>query len=145
MCAEARGLEVFAHTNPVRPNKVVVLVSVDSSGHPRPSLLSPYQVVWGPGSSEILLAVHAGTHAAQNLRERGVAALVVFTPPSAIYVQGDVRMLREVGGEVVFSLHPTRVREDRSEAAPILSEPLFDDSMVKAQYTRTLLALLEKG
>lgn len=136
-----RLLQEIGGPVPIRANSVIILVSVDPSGHPRPSLLSPYQVAADRATQRLLVAVHAGTQTERNLRERGKAALVVFSPPSAIYVQGEAAFVGENSGEALYRLRPSWVKEDRSDEAPIVGAPLFDDTGVKGRYARVFLGL----
>jgi len=138
--------EIIGHAVPLRGNTVIVLVSVDASGHPRPCLLSPYQVVFDPKSEKVTIAVYAESATSTNLAERRRATLIFFTPPSALYVQGEVEPLKKSSvGIAFFRLAPTRIKEDYSASTPITCEPLFDDSKVKERYLEVFLECSNAG
>jgi hypothetical protein len=134
--------ELIRLENPVRSNTVIILVTIDYSGYPRPCLLSPYQVVGGREPKEILVAVNSGSTTHSNLLERALCTLIFFTPPSAVYAKGEASKIREAAdGNTLFRVTLIEIKEDYSEVAPIISQPLFDDSKVKPRYIQTYLEL----
>ncbi len=140
-----KGLcELIRRENPVRSNTVIILVTLDYSGYPRPCLLSPYQVVCGRGPNEVLVAVNTGSTTHSNLLERAKCTLIFFTPPTAVYVKGETSKIRDAAdGNTLFRVTLREIKEDYSEVAPIITQPLFDDSKVKPQYTQTYLEISE--
>ncbi|PSO07905.1 hypothetical protein B9Q04_08370 [Candidatus Marsarchaeota G2 archaeon BE_D] len=137
-----RLYELIRSENPVRSNTVIILVTLDHSGYPRPCLLSPYQVVGGREPEEILVAVNPGSTTHSNLLERARCTLIFFTPPSAVYAKGEASKIRETSdGNTLFRVALIETKEDYSEVAPIITQPLFDDSKVKPRYIKTYMEI----
>ncbi|MEM0120133.1 MAG: hypothetical protein QW514_07385 [Thermoprotei archaeon] len=129
--------------NMVRSNTVIILVTPDPSGYPRPCLLSPYQVVGFARPSEVLFAVNSDSKTRSNLMSEGKCTFIFFTPPAAVYIEGKAIWLRETSNNnTLFRFIPTKIKEDSSDSAPIISKPLFDDSKVKPRYIRTYLDII---
>ena len=137
----ARVMDAIASGRP-RRNLVITLLTTGEDGYPNVCLLSPYQVVSVDGRS-ILLAVYEGSKTSANLERHKSATLLLFLPPAAHYVKGDVELVgsSELGN--FFRLKVTGVTRDYYSRAPIRSTVTFEEKNVLPDYVRVFRGLVE--
>ncbi len=126
----------------VRRNIVVLLITVDASGFPRVSLLSPYQVVAQDQLDRLYICVNNGSTTSRNLAEGGKATVVLFCPPAAHYIWCTAEeVVSSMETQRVFRLTVAGYRKDALDIAPLTGQVFFDDSRVKDAYTKHFLML----
>jgi hypothetical protein len=141
------GTRVLAELLPRRPrhNLVVSLLTIGEDGYPNVCLLSPYQVV-AKDDQTILLAVYEGSKTSANLAKRRSATLVLFLPPAAYYIKGNVETVSPkspVPGNVFHKMRVTRATKDYYRRAPVTSTVTFEEGNVLADYSRVFQGLVE--
>jgi hypothetical protein len=140
------GKKVLAELLPRRPrrNLVVSLLTVGDDGYPNVCLLSPYQVV-AKDERTIFLAVYEGSKTSANLAKRKEATLVLFLPPAAYYIKGDVEPTSKspVQGNDFHVLKVTGTTRDYYQKAPITSAVKFEQKNVLPYYSRVFRALAQ--
>ena len=140
-------MEALAVGRP-RRNLVIGLLTSGEDGYPNVCLLSPYQVV-AVDRRTVLLAVYEGSNTSANLARRPGATLVVFLPPAAYYVKGNVEPValpKKPAGFEGNDLHKMvveRVTRDYYEKAPITSPLTVEKRHVLPRYARVYRALAE--
>ncbi|HLH85501.1 MAG TPA: hypothetical protein VKU79_01385 [Thermoplasmataceae archaeon] len=123
-------------------DSVVALATADQAGFPHFALLSPYQVI-APGESTLYVAVYDGTASCSNLLRTSHGTLLLFHGGGAYYIKGSFVEHGKIESsanhtlEVVFRVQLREVLLDRSEIAPIISEPRFSVKNVRDAYTHT--------
>lgn len=142
----ASVMEVLSPNLP-RRNLVICLLTVGEDGYPNVCLLSPFQVV-AASRDTVLFAVYNGTRTQTNLSERKSATFVLFLPPAAYYIKGDVEPMRLHGttgvtGNTVHKMTVTRATRDYYRRAPITSSASFEKGQVLSDYSRVYRGLVE--
>ena len=132
-----------------RRNIVVSLLTVGGDGYPNVCLLSPFQVL-ASSEKSLLFAVYEGSKTLANLREHKNPTLVLFLPPAAYYIKGDVERVSQqasagLSGNVLFRMRVTRVTRDYYTKAPITSSAAFEESGVLSDYSRVYQGLVESA
>lgn len=139
------GTKVLAELLPGRPrrNHVISLLTVGDDGYPNVCLLSPYQVV-AIDAQSVLFAVYGESKTSANLERRGNATLLLFLPPAAYCVKGDVEPVSEspsLGS--VFRMKVVLAKRDYYSRAPITSTVTFEKENVLPDYSRVFHGLAE--
>jgi hypothetical protein len=143
------GRKVLKELLPRRPrrNLVIILLTVGEDGYPNVCLLSPFQVV-AKDKQTIYLAVYEGSKTLANLEKCRNATLVLFIPPAAYYIKGEVKRLHQprmsfVQGNIYHRLNVKRVIRDYYRRAPIMSTVTFEQENVLSDYSRVYQSLIE--
>ncbi|MEM0158155.1 MAG: hypothetical protein QW812_01415 [Thermoplasmataceae archaeon] len=123
-------------------DRVIILNSVDIEGFPHYALLSPFQIV-ADGDSALLIAVYSGSTTVENIMRTGKAALAIFMGGGSYYIKGEVTTAGIVqhgyngAEEKVFRMSSLRVLHDKSEIAPVITDPRFLVNGVVERYSAT--------
>lgn len=107
------------HIGASSPSEVVILVTVDADGMPRPAMVS-YRELGVDPSGGLIVELWEGTGSVRNLEERGRVAAIFICDGAAYYVKADGRRLGSLQeGTARFLLEVKEVLEDRYPGATL--------------------------
>lgn len=140
-------MKILGIDSETRDNSAIITVTEDDSSFPHAALLSPYQIV-AASDNLLYISIYPDSRFCQFLSSRKKGTLIVPFLPGIFYIKCVFEELShriKINGSErrTFKATPIAILEDVSDISPLTQELLFDESLVKTDYSMEFQKLKE--